>query len=380
MSSSRSTEAKRAVKELGFKGIFVRPNPVKGRNIDDPYYDPLYKTVVDLGVPLLVHEGSGAFLPTAGADRFAGQWFFTHTISHPLEQMLASLGLICRGALERNPELQCVFLEAGAGWLPYWLWRMDEHYEVLPFQVPWLKMKPSDYFRRQCFMSFEADETRFGEVISSIGADHVVFASDYPHWDATFPGVTDMILNRNDLDADTKRKIMGENAAQIVAIGLKTVCEFGVSRIRCFLTPDSRPETLNLKEVFMADTPKLVSSMGRAELDRIFVRDYDLNQDLLGKISFAQMVCLMLEGRMPTPEEGRMIDTMLIVLVDHGMTTGAAAARMTFHSAPEAIQGAVAAAILGAGSVHLGSSEHCAKMFHDALPRNRRKPISTPSR
>ena len=111
----------------------------------------------------------------------------------------------------------------------------------------------------------------------------------------------------------------------------------------------------------MADTPKLVSSMGRAELDRIFVRNYDLNKDLLGKITFAQMVYLMIVGRMPTAEEGRMVDTMLIVLVDHGMTTGAAAARMTFHSAPEAIQGAVAAAILGAGSVHLGSSEHCAE-------------------
>src|SRR3972149_873316 len=119
----------------------------------------------------------------------------------------------------------------------------------------------------------------------------------------------------------------------------------------------------------MADTAKLVSSMGRAELDKIFVRGYDLNKELLGKITFAQMVYLMLEGRMPTAEEGRMVDTMLIVLVDHGMTTGAAAARMTFHSAPEAIQGAVAAAILGAGSVHLGSSEHSAKMLHEAFPR-----------
>ena len=118
----------------------------------------------------------------------------------------------------------------------------------------------------------------------------------------------------------------------------------------------------------MAETPKLVSSMGRAELDRIFVRGYDLNQDLMDKITFAQMVYLMLVGRMPTADEGRMIDTMLIVLVDHGMTTGAMAARMTFHSAPEVLQGAVAAAILGAGSVHLGSSEHCAKMLYEALP------------
>jgi predicted TIM-barrel fold metal-dependent hydrolase len=211
-------EAKRAVTQLGFKGVFVRPNPVKGRAIDDPYYDPLYQTVAELGVPLLVHEGSGAYLPTAGADRFPGRWFFTHAISHPFEQMLASLSLICRGALERHPELQVVFLEAGAGWLPYWLWRMDEHYEILPFQVPWLKKKPSEYFRRQCFISFEADETRLGEVISSIGPDRVVFASDYPHWDATFPGVTDMILGRADLNAETKRKIMGENAARLLRL------------------------------------------------------------------------------------------------------------------------------------------------------------------
>jgi citrate synthase len=118
----------------------------------------------------------------------------------------------------------------------------------------------------------------------------------------------------------------------------------------------------------MAQMPKLVSSMGKAELDRIFVRGYDLNEELMGKITFAQMLYLMLVGRMPTPEEGRMIDSMLIVLVDHGMTSGAMSARMTFHSAPEAIQGAVAAAILGAGSVHLGSSEYCAKMLNDTLP------------
>lgn len=215
---SAIAEARRVILELGFKGIFVRPNPIKGRTIDDPYYDPLYETIQELGSPLLVHEGSGAYLPTAGADRFPGQWFFTHTVGHPFEQMLASLSLICKGVLEKFPGLQVVFLESGAGWLPYWLWRMDEHYEILQFQVPWLKMKPSDYFRRQCYVSFEPDESRLSEVIETIGADRVVFASDYPHWDATFPGVTKMILDRNDLSADTKRKIMGENAARLLRL------------------------------------------------------------------------------------------------------------------------------------------------------------------
>ncbi|MGN6716340.1 MAG: amidohydrolase family protein, partial [Candidatus Binatia bacterium] len=62
------------------------------------------------------------------------------------------------------------------------------------------------------------DETRLGQVIECIGVDRVVFASDYPHWDATFPGVTDMILAREDLSMESKRKIMGENAARLLKL------------------------------------------------------------------------------------------------------------------------------------------------------------------
>ena len=211
-------ETRRVIRDLKFKAIFVRPNPVQGRMLDDPYYDPLYKTVQELGVPLMVHEGSGAYLPTAGADRFAGQWFFTHMISHPFEQMLASLSLICKGTLERHPDLSVVFLESGAAWLPYWLWRMDEHYEILPFQVPWLKMKPSDYFRRQCYVSCEPDEDHLSDAVNAIGAERVLFASDYPHWDAKLSGSPEMIINRKDLSLEVKKKIMGENAARLLRL------------------------------------------------------------------------------------------------------------------------------------------------------------------
>jgi predicted TIM-barrel fold metal-dependent hydrolase len=209
-------ETRRVILELKFKAIFVRPNPVKGHTLDESYYDPLYKSAQELGVPLMVHEGSGAYLPTAGVDRFPGQWFFTHTVSHPFEQMLASLSLICKGTLEKHPELQVVFLESGAGWLPYWLWRMDEHYEILPFQVSWLKMKPSDYFRRQCYVSCEPEEDRLGEAVQAIGAERVLFASDYPHWDAKLSGAPQEIIERSDLSREAKRKIMGENAARLL--------------------------------------------------------------------------------------------------------------------------------------------------------------------
>ncbi|MGH7773798.1 MAG: citryl-CoA lyase [Candidatus Binatia bacterium] len=122
----------------------------------------------------------------------------------------------------------------------------------------------------------------------------------------------------------------------------------------------------------MNNQAKIVSSLGKAELHRILVRGYDLTEELVGKITFSQMTFLMLIGRLPTPGETRMTDALLTVLVEHGMVGSVVAARLTYHTAPEAIQGAVAAAILGAGSVHLGSSEWSAKMLHEALPRERR--------
>lgn len=119
------------------------------------------------------------------------------------------------------------------------------------------------------------------------------------------------------------------------------------------------------------DKTKIVTGLGKAELHRVLVRNIDLTQDILGKLSFGQMTFLMLVGRTPTEDEGRMTDAMLNVLVEHGMVGNVIAARFTVSTAPEAIQGAVAAALLGAGSVHLGSSEYCARMLQDALPLDR---------
>src|SRR5262245_50578622 len=118
----------------------------------------------------------------------------------------------------------------------------------------------------------------------------------------------------------------------------------------------------------MADAPKIVTGLGHADLHRIRVRGYDLVEDLLGKITFAEMTFLMLVGRLPTAGETRMTDALLMVLVEHGMVASVVAARLTYSTAPEAMQGAVAAAILGAGSVHLGSSEWSARILQQALP------------
>ena len=118
----------------------------------------------------------------------------------------------------------------------------------------------------------------------------------------------------------------------------------------------------------MANEKKVVTGLGKPEIHRVLIRGYDLTKDLVGKITFADMTYLMLVGRFPSDGERRMTDALLTILVEHGMVSSVVSARLCYSTAPEALQAAVASSILGAGSVHLGSSEWSAKMLVKALP------------
>jgi citrate synthase len=107
--------------------------------------------------------------------------------------------------------------------------------------------------------------------------------------------------------------------------------------------------------------------LGRAEPDRVLVRGEDLTATLLGSTSFTEMVGIVLLARRPTPGETRMLDALLVVLVEHGLVKPVVAARFVYSNAPESLQAAVAASLLGAGSRHLGSSEWCAEVLQKAL-------------
>lgn len=109
------------------------------------------------------------------------------------------------------------------------------------------------------------------------------------------------------------------------------------------------------------------TSLGRAEADRVLVRGQDLTDDLLGQATFADMVSIILLGRRPSTDEARMIDALLVVLVEHGLVKPVVVARFVYSNAPESLQAAVAAALLGAGSRHLGSSEWCARVLQETL-------------
>lgn len=115
-----------------------------------------------------------------------------------------------------------------------------------------------------------------------------------------------------------------------------------------------------------ADRP-MRSALGRAEHDRVLVRGRDLTEELMGRATYTDMVSLLLVGRLPTDPERRMLDALLVSLIEHGLVKHVVAARFVYSNAPESLQAAVAAALLGAGSRHLGSSEGCARMLQAAV-------------
>jgi predicted TIM-barrel fold metal-dependent hydrolase len=210
-------EAQRAVGELGFRGIFLRPNPVSGRNWFHPAYEPFWYAVEEMGVPIGFHEGTTMNVPTAGADRFVLHWH-QHMISHPHEQQIALMSLIAGGVMERHPKLRFAFLESGAGWIAHWLERMDEHVEYFDWEVEGLTLTPTEYFLRQGFIAGDPTERAIPAMAALVG-DHVIgWATDYPHPDAIFPGAARAIRDRTDIPEESKRKILGENAAKFYGL------------------------------------------------------------------------------------------------------------------------------------------------------------------
>jgi predicted TIM-barrel fold metal-dependent hydrolase len=184
-----------AAVDLGLCAMLARPNNLFGRPLGSRAYDPLYADLADAGLVLAVHEGLGT-RGTIGRDRAEG-FAVRHALSHPMEQMSAMASLMLEGALERHPRLRVAFLESGTGWLPYWLARLDDHASWMAgSECAELSLSPSDYFARQCAISTDPEDPLAPFTASVVGADHLLWASDFPHPDAEFPGALDEFLHQ----------------------------------------------------------------------------------------------------------------------------------------------------------------------------------------
>jgi predicted TIM-barrel fold metal-dependent hydrolase len=140
-----------------------------------------------------------------------------HATHFPVEQLMNVTDFIAFGILERHPSLRVAFLECGAGWVPYYLHRLDEHLEVFGYPNARLSMKPSEYFARQCFVSVEEVEPGLAPMLADY-PQSVVFASDYPHADGIFPGATKELMETGALDDVSRYAVLAGNAVRLYGL------------------------------------------------------------------------------------------------------------------------------------------------------------------
>ena len=206
-------------RKAGCVGVYLSPDaPARnGRRLTDPAYDRFWATVQDLDMPVGFHvvvREQNAFHhmpePNVGASLF----FFAFLA---IDVMAAFTAMVCAGMFERFPRLKCSVLEAGGNWISAWLDRLDHKSEVMKRAAPF-RLKPSEYFYRQCLISMDPDEGMTSEVVNHIGADNVTWASDYPHIDASFGVVKEMRESIGALPTDAQRKVLGENVVRFYGL------------------------------------------------------------------------------------------------------------------------------------------------------------------
>jgi uncharacterized protein len=174
--------------ENGFTGLTFRPERYNGLELYSAEMDRVWSAAEDHDLTVAVHGSFGSKMKSFARTRYSNQ-FYVHMVCHPFEQMASVMEVVASGILDDHPRLRVGFFESGLGWLPYWLERLDEHKAAMGHLVPRLQREPTEIFSEQCFVTMEAGEGAAFAQVAEMGLAHcVVWGSDYPHYDCTFPG------------------------------------------------------------------------------------------------------------------------------------------------------------------------------------------------
>jgi predicted TIM-barrel fold metal-dependent hydrolase len=175
--------------DLGLRGLVLRPERFGGLALYDERCDALWAEAQASDIAVGIHGSFGSRMPGFARGRYDDNLFMEHMVAHPFGQMAAMMDLIAGGVLDRFRRLRVGFFESGLGWIPYWLDRLDEHFEVMGHHTPRLVRRPSEIFREQCFVSMEADElSGLRWMLEKDLGRCILWGSDYPHFDCTYPG------------------------------------------------------------------------------------------------------------------------------------------------------------------------------------------------
>jgi predicted TIM-barrel fold metal-dependent hydrolase len=176
------------IAEHGLTGFTFRPERYNDLALFDPEMDRVWSAAEDHDLTIGIHGSFGSRMKSFARTRYDNA-FYTHMVCHPFEQMACVMEVVASGILDDHPKLRVGFFESGLGWLPYWLDRLDEHKESMGHLVPRLQREPTEIWSEQCFVTMEAGEGEAFAQLDDMGLGHtVVWGSDYPHYDCTYPG------------------------------------------------------------------------------------------------------------------------------------------------------------------------------------------------
>jgi predicted TIM-barrel fold metal-dependent hydrolase len=214
-------EARRCVQQFGFKAVHINPVPVGRHRLYDSFYEPLWNALEDLDVPLAIHTGTGTAADDMLYHYLPGLRTAQTTVAFTIGNMLACAALIMGGVLERHPKLRVVHLESGAGWAAFWLDRLAASVQggFRGLEIPGLKLTPTEYFQRQCYISADQDDPGIKQVIDILGDDNIVTATDFAHPEGRrYVSAVKELLELPGIPASSKRKIMWDNALKLYPI------------------------------------------------------------------------------------------------------------------------------------------------------------------
>ncbi len=204
------------VAKLGFHSVTMPPLVTGDKGYNLPDYDPVWAALAETGMPLCFHAGTGKDPRTATGNGGAIINYVVHAMNTVLEP---TVQLCASGVFDRHPKLNFATIEAGAGWVPYALWAMDQGYDKHAFWVsPKMECKPSEYFRRHGHASFQDDPVGI-QAREWMGVNSIMWGNDYPHIEGTWPysgAVTSKLMEG--MPNDEKEKILGLNAARLFNI------------------------------------------------------------------------------------------------------------------------------------------------------------------
>jgi predicted TIM-barrel fold metal-dependent hydrolase len=215
-------EARRCVQELGSVGVALTTAGVDGTLLSDPGFGVLWSALEELDVPLGLHLSGLTHVADDLGHRYVGHdrtEVVRMAVRSPFYSQTALAELVLGGVLEEHPGLRVVIQESNVAWLPWLVWRMDELWETYgPDQDHALSARPSEYVRRQVWAVADADEAVARYAVDHLGADRLLWSSDFPHHDSTFPDAVDTFLDLPGIDDAAARQILWDNPTALLGL------------------------------------------------------------------------------------------------------------------------------------------------------------------